>query len=446
MKIIRVLIIFVSFALASVFWGVDEARADASCGDGSRCQAGVTRTYTDYECQISGGRCVQYSPHSGTGTCGSGPGNCGFNWNRTNCNFSYCGPVPGCIGLNRDVCYQGYIIEWYDCCVCEDVSWGECDANCGGGKQTSNCGNERSCNTQSCCTESNPDTPTLVSPAVGTQVRVGVPASLNWNAIANWGTGCPSNNDRYEVCVMSGATCDLVNYTSAGVATTYNWTPSSADSVVTWKIRANNNSNTAESTTSTVCVEGGPVYGAWGACDASHKRTRTCTETCGTDDCTAGNVTEDCVGTITGTLFDASNLEACPADLGANPDILIKNQSFLMTSPFGAPSWPTGYNGTVTTNGSGNYTTNAFSPGTYGYDFTSLGGAYNGLKLSCSGFPTASLFGSDTSCLTMPCTPASTGNNFGLWRVYGGWWQVTGGSVYAKDGIRSEIPASMPAN
>jgi len=334
------------------------------------------------------------------------------------------------------------------------VSNGICSEPCGGG--VDNCG--VSCNNHPCCTPTNPQKPVLVSPDVGVQLRVGQSSQLSWNAISSWGTGCDSNVNRYEVCVMSDATCNLVNNVSTGLGTTYNWTPTLADSLVTWKVRSNNNSRSVYSDPRTVCVEGGPVYGTWSACDANHKRTRTCTEACGADDCTAvgavaGIVTEDCTGVISGALFDASDWSFCPGDIVTNPanyrDILIANRSFSMTGPYSLPAWPPSSDEvvkTVATNGNGVYSVTAFSPGVYNYDFSALDGTYtdvNNPKLVCTGFPTATLLGSAPSCLVQPCTPASTGNSFGFWRVYGGWWQVVGGSVYAKNGITSSIPASI---
>ncbi|HSV94924.1 MAG TPA: hypothetical protein VLH94_03075, partial [Spirochaetia bacterium] len=74
-----------------------------------------------------------------------------------------------------------------------------------------------------------------------------------------------------------------------------------------------------------------PIVGDWGACDADHKRTRTCVDTDGYydidgdglytsvgddgNDCPAEALVADCIGAIQGTLFDASDLSTC--DLGS---------------------------------------------------------------------------------------------------------------------------------
>lgn len=336
------------------------------------------------------------------------------------------------------------------------------------------CVDNSSCNA---CTSTNPTAPILNSPANATQVRVNLAVSLVWNAVASWGTNCSGNNNRYEVCVMSGATCDLVNYVNNGTNLTYNWTPLAADPVVTWKIRASNGSNTATSTTRTVCAEGfnaanpayvsawtpacgsqtrtctencgtddcasvdltncqhcAPTLGVWSACDANHERTRTCTENdglCDGNDCASEILTEDCAGTITGTLFDASDLLACPGDIGTNPayaSIRFSNETFGITG-----TWPV-ISAPVATDANGNYSESVYAPGTYSYDYTDLynSGAAVSVKFECQS-PTAIV---DEQGETVV-------KDTGFWRIFDGWWQVTGGSIYAKSGIRSYIPASV---
>jgi len=106
----------------------------------------------------------------------------------------------------------------------------------------------------------NPDTPVLSNPASGTIVNVNTSVNLDWNAISSWGTGCPQSN-KYQVCVMSDSTCDLLNWVDvASTETIKTWTPTSADSLVTWKVRSNNGSNTAESLTRTLRVNAPPTF------------------------------------------------------------------------------------------------------------------------------------------------------------------------------------------
>jgi len=230
-----------------------------------------------------------------------------------------------------------------------------------------------------------------------------------------------------------------------------------------------------------VCVEGfsgtNPSYVSawsdWGNCGAAgaHKRsrTRTCTEDCtsttndcdtylaegGAQDCgaectydTTTNTqtqVQDCTGTITGTLYDASDVANCPAmvtTIGPGTFTITSLAGYPLVSPASASP------ATISVNGSGQYSFTGYSPDTFNYDFTDLLNA--GLignstpKFSCTS-ASASLINSPIACMTQPCeTGASFVYNFGFWRKYGGWWQVVGGPVYAGGDILSTIPASLP--
>lgn len=189
----------------------------------------------------------------------------------------------------------------------------------------------------------------------------------------------------------------------------------------------------------TVCVEGGAVLGAWGACDGNHKRTRTCTETCGTDNCTAagavaGVITEDCVGTIKGTLFDASDLSSCPATIGTDPGyapLRLGSAAFDILGLWPAITAP------VSTDANGNYTEQVYAStvnGTYSFDYANLisSGRASGVKLQCQG-----------ASVSVTTQGQTVTKDTGFWRVYSGWWQAVGGSVYARSGVRSYVPASV---
>lgn len=365
-------------------------------------------------------------------------------------NYGSCYAVGNsCVKSGSDLCKKAC---WDYCTAAEAGCTAEdCPTTCGYGGGEVNNGNlgtgcgcaTKSCPaTASCCTATNPDKPALTSPAIGAEVNVGQAVSLGWNAISNWGTGCPSNNNRYEVCVMSaGTTCDLVNNVSTGTNTSYSWTPAAADTSVSWRVRSNNGSNQTNSDTRTVCVEGGTTLGAWSACDANHKRTRTCTETCGTDDCTAlgavgGVITEDCIGTITGTLFDASVYD-CTNFASAEKFV----GSSVGVAPDTAGRWPT-INSPIVTNGSGVYTASVYASNTpvntYSLDLSAVSAA--GVRYDCGGGAT-NIRVTDSNGWAQTVT-----RNFGIWKVYGGWWQAQGGSVYARSGVDSNIPASMPTN
>ncbi len=196
---------------------------------------------TPYYCNRGGGECTPGGdPCPFNGSCVAGTAVCVrlMAWSNE------CGSVGSC-----DVCC--------DCCV---PDWPDplCTTACGvaGHWVYDGCGNSHWCDaTSPCCTISNPDTPVLSAPATGTKVNVNTSVNLDWDAISSWGNGCP-NSDKYQVCVMSGSTCDLMNWTDVASTTTIkSWTPTSGDSSVTWKVRSNNGSRTTESLTRTLCVE-----------------------------------------------------------------------------------------------------------------------------------------------------------------------------------------------
>lgn len=99
-------------------------------------------------------------------------------------------------------------------------------------------------------------------------------------------------------------------------------------------------------------------------------------------------------------------------------------------------SWPL-IDEPVTLDANGNYYepvyASAVSP-TYTFDYTELlnSDKVAGIKLQCQ---------SEDVAVTQNNQVVT--KDVGFWRVYGGWWQVTGGNVYAKDGVHSGVPASM---
>lgn len=359
---------------------------------------------------------------------------------------------PQCIN-----CYCWSVRDLEDiACGAVDEHWGpwvpNCLAACGQSQHRvcipAKCGGAADCegsDEQTCPNTMGgaPDTPTCTDLGEVT----GTPQTISW-------TSGGILTDTYLYKMDSGIATDAGNVLSKSVPVScgaHTWQALARNTTCS---TYNGNEDSAWSIACNLCRRCEPTMGEWSACDANHKRTRSCIDNdgaCGGDDCVL--VEEDCTGEISGALFDASNYESCPGDLITNPenysDVLIKNRSFLMSSPYGIPAWPPSENGdpkTLTTDGNGFYSTTAFSPGVYSYDFANLGEEYVGAndpKLRCTGFSTATLWGSDPSCLLMPCLPASTNNSFGFRRVYGGWWQATGGSVYAGDGIRSIVPATI---
>lgn len=313
------------------------------------------------------------------------------------------------------------------------------------------------------CPGTGPATPSQLSPGNGGS-SVTQSVTFSWNPVSDWGIECWGANRGYSMCVgpnaadpcSGGSTYSTSDTTSP--ATSYPVSLPIGTSY--WKVRATNKLplNSSYSPVWNVCVEGfnagaggtgSPYLSDWGACDAStHKRTRTCTEDCGTDNCTAaaaaGLLSEDCLGVVSGTLFDASDLSGCPSPIP--PELIIPNANFGFSDLGAGGTHPwSPLTSPVSTNASGNYSLNVYAPTTYAYDFSALGNNFvvsSGPKFNCAG-ATAGVAGSLSSCLTQPCTTLS-GMNFGFWRSYGGWWQAVGGNVYGDDGIKSEIPSSIP--
>lgn len=469
--------------------------------------------------------------------------------------------IKDCSGSDEGACLNSIICGvcgWAssDCwwsTPCDPTSWSACTESCGGGTKTNACGTTVDCNTQACCNEVSPDKPTLSSPANGTELRVGVATTLDWNDIASWGTKCPTpNSNSYNVCLdTTGSSGCNIGLPNLGVVSQYSWTPSVAYPTVYWVANASNGSLETWSDVRSLCVEGfnaasisyvsawtpacgpqtrtckedcygndcagvvktncqycaptitsftpacgsqtrtctdndgtcsgtcvgiattncqhcNPTIPAWGTtwttCDGAHKRsmTRTCTENdglCDGNDCnaymaadvcpagstctynTATNVqtrVEDCVGTITGTLFDASDLPTtCFADIGTNPSYLgyrYKNQPFAINGPSLWPPTPL----SVSTDTDGIYTRSVFtgSGGTYQFNYDDLyaAGVAESVKTECG-----------TAAVSLTTQGETVTKNTGFWRIYGGWWQAVGGSVYARSGVRSYVPASLPA-
>ena len=414
---------------------------------------------------------------------------------------SGCGG-PGCAEDEIRVCsclseacvFQGwsanpiYECSYYGSCSCQkDSSCNTCSPDCGGktcgddgcGGSCGSCGSGV-CNGNNCCSNSAPSAPTLSTPANGTQLRVGTPVTLSWTHNGVWGTSCTGQNNRFFVCSGYESTnCAYVN-TWNGTATTYSWTPTTADNYVEWAVAANNGSLEAGSARSNVCVEGfnpaNTAYvSAWSACGANtHKRTRTCTETCGADDCTAyfadpencsggtcstsvvGGLltqTQDCLAEIKGTIFDATDMTSCPAFdtvsgylIGVDSTLTANNRAFDFTDQSSTPTHPWSPLTAPLTNSSGNYSIFAYAPATYTYDFSSLYDIYvvnSGPKLTCGGPGVSAVVPSnDVTCNNQPCTTVLN-KSFGFNRYFKGWWQVEGASVHAENGAKSSIPSLL---
>ncbi|MBI2326405.1 hypothetical protein HYU91_03390 [Candidatus Collierbacteria bacterium] len=316
--------------------------------------------------------------------------------------------------------------------------------HCSGTSYTGNCG--QTCTGTKCDT---PGRPTLVAPTGG--VEMGSPVTFSWNAGVGGFGACSGGGGSYQACLVSGL-CATSLTTSKTVSI-----PPIPVGNQGWNVKATNSCGNTGQTSATrqFCAEGFDpananyvsTWSAYGLCDGlthARTRTRTCREDCGVDDCAAYPLTETqtCYGQMTGIFFDASSYSSCPANPGLLPaDLKISGGTISLS---GTPNY-----GPYTTDATGRYTTAAtlLSPGTYLLLVNPGSSTFvTTPKFSCDG-TALTLLGSDPTCLTQPCeTAPATTHNFGFWKVYGGWWQVTGGSVFGGAGITSNIPSTIPAS
>jgi hypothetical protein len=246
----------------------DQVGSSCDFGAGT-CQCGVCEGSSGtLQCSILSDPDVCESAHPadcGVGKCILADFPCSWCTPGTCGNFGNCSVVSDlCVKSGDDGCGT----SCWDYCLttCDGNTSGNCPTDCGLDARTlegsqicsgdgSDCTTINCPATAPCCTESDPNAPVLSAPASGTIVNVNSAVTLDWDAISNWGTGCPSNSNRYEVCVMSDSTCNLLNWVDVGTTTYRVWTPTTGDSVVTWKVRSNNGSGTATSSTRTLCIE-----------------------------------------------------------------------------------------------------------------------------------------------------------------------------------------------
>lgn len=193
-----------------------------SCG-GNQCTSNSQCGNNQVCCQ---GQCV------GQGQCGGG-GNNTCPWTQVNCpsgtqvnwnqpvsaNFqariSSC-PGPGSaqriVSVGGTTCASGL---WVDTDVCQLSPGGveQCEAEfiCRANwMRTYACVN--------LCTSTSPSTPTLLSPADSSTVST-ESTSLMWNNLSQtWGTGCPTNNNQFEIYVGTNpASLGLLATVGSGV-------------------------------------------------------------------------------------------------------------------------------------------------------------------------------------------------------------------------------------
>lgn len=318
--------------------------------------------------------------------------------------------------------------------------------------------------------------PTLTSPANGaiySGPSGGASVAFDWDAPGDWGVEASGTNRSYTLCVGSSSSdpCSggqtFTVGTGSSPASTTTQTITSGNKY--WGVKANNTCGFSSviSATRNICIEGHTLpgdagvgntyYSQWGSCNPNtHKRTRTCSEDCGTDNCTAaaaaGLLEEDCTGEIRGTLFDATNLSACPSFdpntgylIGVDTTLTANNRDFTINDQSVIPTHPWAPITTPQTDSSGNYSVRVYAPATYSYDFSNLRDIYvvsEGPKLTCTS-AAAVVGGNPTNCGTQPCTIVNN-MSFGFERYWGGWWQVQGAGVHGELGLKTSIPSGLP--
>ena len=226
-----------------------------------------------------------------------------------------------------------------------------------------------------------------------------------------------------------------------------------------WYIQAHHCEPYCGVTIDGVCKECGPTISPWSACDPNtHKRTRACGVFCAQNVslCDPYTLEEDCTVDVKGTLFDATNMNACPSFdpatgylVGVDTTLTANNRTFGLADQKNSPAthpWPLITPTVATTNSVGNYSVRVYSPTTYNYDFTSLKDIYvvsEGPKLTCTSSSVVAP-ASDPTCMTQPCSKVNN-ISFGFNRYWGGWWQTVGAGVHGEKGIKSSIPSTYPS-
>ena len=184
------------------------------------------------------------------------------------------------------------------------------------------------------------------------------------------------------------------------------------------------------------CNECGPYISAWSAWSAcspttfTRTRTRTCSEDCGSDNCSGVSLseTENCRGTISGTFFDASTVSNC-STIASQPK--IEGAGITLTAQVN-------HSGvyTTTTNVNGAYSRgNLPVPDSYNLTYSVDENLWvaNPPKLLCDG----SLSGISLSSQGQTVT-----RRVGLYRIFGGWFQTQGGDMSSEQGITLTIPST----
>jgi len=203
------------------------------CGTGIRncsCSAG-----SGFLCTVDGGYCGDYVMVHGTCSC-SLDLDCVNSWTTG------CGSPPSCSSSSCGTYYGMSLYCGLNTCACVP-SWPDCETDCGypGGYRYDGCGNSGWCNaTAACCSPTNPNAPSLSSPANGAAVVS--PVGLSWQAPSSWGEECSCSATRtYRLCVSA---TDSSNPCSTGITasglTGLSYSVSRSPGVYYWTVRAVN--------------------------------------------------------------------------------------------------------------------------------------------------------------------------------------------------------------
>jgi|GEM_PF-1964866 len=217
--------------------------------------------------------------------------------------------------------------------------------------------------------------------------------------------------------------CDDPGWFCAGGGNANNW------SACTGACGAGTQTNDC-GTTQSCCIECGPH---WSACRSSDF-SRTATY-----DCLNVPTTQACTGTITGTFFDATEIDSC-AQMALAPKIPGGRLSATATANSPAITYRT--NGS---NNSGVYAISTVrSPETYALD-TDM----SEVNPALGKYLSVPRFVCQSSTATFTGQSETVTRDFGFWKVYDSWYQVMGGSLRAEGtnnpAIQSHVPPTCTA-
>lgn len=178
------------------------------------------------------------------------------------------------------------------------------------------------------------------------------------------------------------------------------------------------------------CSECGPT---WGACVAANNFSRI-----GTYNCGSAPITQACTGTITGTLFDATEVDSC-AQMALAPK--IPGGKIVAEATQNPP--PITYTSGAS-NTSGAYTVAVRVPDTY-----TLSADMSGVDPLLGKYLNIPRYVCQSSSVAFTTQSQTTARDFGFWKVYDSWFQVIGGNIRAEGAdspaIQSRIPPTCTA-